>query len=218
MHGDLKASTARQPYPVVAGMEPEDAKDELRRAIRHHRSERSQRLRDQAAKALAEVVADVPAVQEASVVVAYSPRPTEPSTLPLLERLAARGARVLLPVLGAGLARDWADYTGPDDLRERAPGRPPEPGGPSLGAEAITQADVVIAPALAVDTSGTRLGQGGGWYDRVLKQVRPGVRSIALVFPEELYDAAERPLPVLEHDVAVHAVATPDGWLPLPAA
>ncbi|GAA1988561.1 5-formyltetrahydrofolate cyclo-ligase [Isoptericola halotolerans] len=217
MHGDLKASTARQPYPVVAGMEPEDAKDELRRAIRHHRTERSQRLRDEAARSLADVVAEIPAVKEAAVVVAYAARPTEPCTLPLLDLLAARGARILLPVLGAGLARDWADYTGPDDLLERAPGRPPEPGGPNLGAEVISAADVVIAPALAVDTAGTRLGQGGGWYDRVLKQVRPGVQSIATVFPEELYDADERPLPILEHDVAVQAVATPGGWLPLPA-
>ncbi|WP_277209431.1 5-formyltetrahydrofolate cyclo-ligase [Isoptericola croceus] len=217
MHGDLKASTAHQPYPVVAGMEPEDAKDELRRAIRHHRRERSARLRDEAAQSLAQVVAAIPAVQEAAVVVAYAARRTEPCTLPLLELLSQRGTRILLPVLGAGLARDWADYTGPDDLLERAPGRPPEPGGPNLGADVITQADVVIAPALAVDTSGTRLGQGGGWYDRVLKQVRPGVQAIATVFPEELYDAVQRPLPVLEHDVAVHAVATPEGWLPLPA-
>lgn len=217
MHGDLKASTARQPYPVVAGMEPEDAKDELRRAIRHHRTERSQRLRDEAAAALAEVLATVPAVQEAAVVVAYAARPTEPGTGPLLEMLAGRGARVLLPVLGAGLARDWADYTGPDDLLERAPGRPPEPGGPNLGADVIGDADVVIAPALAVDTRGTRLGQGGGWYDRVLKQVRAGVPSVAVVFPEELYDAVERPLPVLQHDMPVDAVATQDGWLPLPA-
>ena len=96
-------------------------------------------------------------------------------------------------MLGSGLQRDWAEYAGVDDLRERAPGRPPEPGGPTLGAAALAEADVVIAPALAVDTTGARLGQGGGWYDRALEHIRPGVPVIALVFPEELYDADTPP-------------------------
>ena len=50
-----------------------------------------------------------------------------------------------------------------------------------------------IAPALAVDTTGARLGQGGGWYDRALEHLRPGVPVVALVFPEELYDARQPP-------------------------
>ncbi|MEU2202435.1 5-formyltetrahydrofolate cyclo-ligase [Isoptericola sp. NPDC019482] len=216
MHGDRNGSRAHQPYPVVAGMEAADAKEELRRAIRAHRAERSPRLRDEAAHAFAEVLATVPAVRDAKVVATYVSRPTEPGTHVLLEQLAARGARVLLPVLGAGLARDWAEYAGPDDLLERAPGRPPEPSGPTLGAEAITEADVVVAPALAVDDRGVRLGQGGGWYDRLLKIRRPGVPVVALVFPEELYDATTHPLPAEGHDVPVHAVVTPDGWRELP--
>ncbi|MCK9794761.1 5-formyltetrahydrofolate cyclo-ligase [Isoptericola sp. 4D.3] len=217
MHGDRKGSHARQPYPIVAGMEAADAKEELRRAIRAHRAERSPRLRDAAARALADVLATVPAVREAQVVATYVSRPTEPGTHVLLQQLSDRGARVLLPVLGAGLARDWAEYAGPDDLLERAPGRPPEPGGPALGVDAITQADVVVAPALAVDDRGVRLGQGGGWYDRSLKMRRPGVPVVALVFPEELYDSATHPLPAEDHDVSVHAVVTPEGWQELPA-
>ena len=135
----------------------------------------------------------IPAVADARCVSVYASRVTEPGTGPLLEALAARGVRVLLPVLGSGLQRDWAEYAGPDDLRERAPGRPPEPGGPTLGAAALADADVVIAPALAVDTTGARLGQGGGWYDRALEHLRPGAPVVALVFPEELYDARDAP-------------------------
>jgi 5-formyltetrahydrofolate cyclo-ligase len=217
MHGDPRHPTATQPYPIMSGMETEDAKDELRRAIRHLRETRSQRLRDEAARAFADVLADVPAVAEAGCVATYASRPAEPGTRHLLDQLMGRGARVLLPVLGAGLARDWAEYAGPEDLSERAPGRPPEPGGPTLGPDAVTQAEVVIVPALAVDTTGARLGQGGGWYDRTLKQARPGTTVVAMVFPEEYYDATERPLPVAGHDVGVHAVATPEGWWPLPA-
>jgi len=205
-----------QPYPVKAGMEAADAKDDLRRAIRAQRSNRSARMRAEAAEAFAQVIDSIPEVRDALCVATYAARSAEPGTGPLMERLATRGVRVLLPVLGTGLARDWADYTGPEDLRERAPGRPPEPGGPTLGTDAIKLADVVVAPALAVDSRGVRLGQGGGWYDRVLTGLRPGARIIAVVFPEEVYDAVTRPLPVQPHDVLVDGVATTLDWRRLP--
>jgi 5-formyltetrahydrofolate cyclo-ligase len=209
-------SSVAQPYPHVSeGADVEDVKEELRLAIREARRARSPRRRDEAARALATVVLSIPAVASAHCVSVYAARSTEPGTGALLEELAARGVRVLMPVLGSGLQREWAEYAGADDLRERAPGRPPEPGGPTLGAAALADADVVIAPALAVDTSGARLGQGGGWYDRALEHIRPGVPVVALVFPEELYDADVRPLPSERHDRAVDAVATPEGWHPL---
>lgn len=212
MRGDSNGGRHRQPYPVSSGMDAAEAKDELRRAIRGHRSARPPRLRAEAAVAFADVLETIPLIRDARCVATYAARPTEPGTTVLLDRLAARGVRVLLPVLGVGLARDWAEYAGADDLHERAPGRPPEPSGPPLGADAVKDADVVVAPALAVDTRGVRLGQGGGWYDRTLKLARPGTEVVALVFPEEVYDAEQRPLPVEEHDMPVDIVATTEAW------
>ncbi len=198
----------------------EHVKEALRSAIRTARKARSERRRLEAAARFADVVAEIPAVANARCVAVYAARPGEPDTRLLLERLAAAGTRVLMPVLGTGLQRDWATYDGPDDLRQRAPGRPPEPGTPALGPQALAEADVIVAPALAVDTSGARLGQGGGWYDRALEHARPGAPVIALVYAEEVYDADERPLPRLPHDRAVDAVATPDGvrWFRSPDA
>jgi 5-formyltetrahydrofolate cyclo-ligase len=202
-----------QPYPHVdAGSDVEDFKESLRSSIREARKLRSPRQRSVAADALAHVIETIPEVAAARCVSVYAARPGEPDTTPLLDHLAARGVRVLLPVLGAGLQRDWAEYAGSDDLRQRAPGRPPEPGTPTLGAGALADADVVVAPALAIDSDGTRLGQGGGWYDRALQNLRPGVRVIGVIFPEELYDATVRPLPRQAHDRPVDAVATPRGW------
>ncbi|WP_123307046.1 5-formyltetrahydrofolate cyclo-ligase [Cellulomonas sp. PhB143] len=204
-------SGAAQPYPTMMSEDPEEAKIELRRAIRAARTERSPRLRVEASALIADVVGTIPAVADAACVASYAARPTEPGTAVLHERLAARGTRVLLPALGAGLSRDWAEFAGTDDLQVRAPGRPPEPSTPTLPGDTVREADVVIAPALAVDASGVRLGQGGGWYDRALEDVRDGVLIVAVVFPTEIYDA-EHPLPREPHDRPVHAVATPDGW------
>lgn len=205
--------TDAQPYPHVSdGTDIEDFKESLRGLIREARQVRSPRRRTEAGQALAHVIETIPEVATARCVSLYASRPGEPDTSTLLDRLASRGVRVLLPVLGAGLQREWAEYTCADDLRQRAPSRPPEPGTPTLGAEALAEADVVIAPALAIDTHGTRLGQGGGWYDRALENLRPGVRVIGVVFPEELYDAEVRPLPRQPHDRPVDAVATPQEW------
>lgn len=206
-------TTPDQPYVEhQTGVEVYEVKEELRRALRSRRAKLSPRALETAGLGLAKVVAGIPAVAEAGCVAAYVSRPTEPPTRPLLDRLAARGTRIMLPVLGAGLRRDWAWYRGPGDLQIRAPGRPAEPAGPTLGADALTEVQAVIAPALAVDTDGARLGQGGGWYDRVLRHAPADALVIATVFDDEVYDATVRPLPREPHDRIVDIVATPSGW------
>lgn len=205
-------SGLEQPYPGGGGYETNDLKDALRRAIRANRLARPDRRREEAAARFATVVDTIPQVRAARCIAAYAARSSEPRTHILLERLAERGIRVLLPVLGAGLQRGWAEYAGSEDLRERAPGRPPEPGTETLGPDALAEADLIIAPALAVDTEGMRLGQGGGWYDRALEYARPQTPVVAVVFPEEVYDATTRPLPREWHDREVDAVATTDEW------
>ena len=37
--------------------------------------------------------------------------------------------------------------------------------------------DVILVPSLAFDTTGARLGQGGGWYDRCLLYTSPSPRD-----------------------------------------
>ncbi|WP_327707256.1 5-formyltetrahydrofolate cyclo-ligase [Streptomyces decoyicus] len=141
------------------------------------------------------------------VVAAYVSIGGEPSTRALLDRLRAAGVRVLLPVLLADNDLDWALYEGAERLVRAGRGLL-EPDGPRLGPEAVTQADVVLLPGLAVDHGGLRLGRGGGSYDRVLARLeRAGARTSLVVL---LYDAevlAE--VPAEAHDRHVHAAVTP---------
>jgi 5-formyltetrahydrofolate cyclo-ligase len=149
-----------------------------------------------------------------AVLAAYLARPGEPPTGPLLERCRARGLRVLLPVLLPDRDLDWA----PDEGHYR-PGPGPallEPDGNRLGGWAPAVAALILVPALAVDRSGVRLGQGGGSYDRALARVPASVPVVALLHPGELVEA----LPRAPHDCPVHAVVTVDGvtWIREPAA
>jgi 5-formyltetrahydrofolate cyclo-ligase len=61
----------------------------------------------------------------------------------------------------------------------------------------------VVVPALRVARDGTRLGRGGGFYDRVLGRARGLV--VAALHPGELVDA----LPSEPHDRPVAAVVLP---------
>lgn len=155
---------------------------------------------------LAAALLSAPPVRAARRVAAYVPVGGEPGPADLPDRLRAAGHSVLLPVVETDGALHWAAYDGelvdgPWGLRQ-----PP-------GATAELDVDLVVAPALAVDRLGNRLGRGGGYYDRALAQLAVGVPVVCLVWDEEFLDA----VPVEPHDRPVSAVVTADhGWLALP--
>jgi 5-formyltetrahydrofolate cyclo-ligase len=155
------------------------------------------------ARALADHLMEAPEVRRAATVAAYVSVSSEPGTGPLLDRLAAAGKRVILPLVQPDLDLEWAAYDGPDALRTARRGLL-EPTGPSLGHDAIATADVVLVPGLAVARDGTRLGQGGGCYDRALARVPAGTFVCVLLNSEEVLGSVPRD----DHDRAVAAVAT----------
>ncbi|MGW3724196.1 5-formyltetrahydrofolate cyclo-ligase [Streptomyces sp. NPDC000851] len=163
--------------------------------------------------ALAQRALDLPELAQAGTVAAYVSVGSEPGTLALLDALHSRGVRVLLPVLLPDNDLDWGAYAGQGSLaRVQHGGKMAllEPVGERLGPDAVTAADVVLLPGLAVDARGMRLGRGGGSYDRVLARLEDaGVRPALVVL---LYDSevVER-VPAQAHDRPVHAVVTPSG-------
>ena len=132
-------------------------------------------------------------------VAGYEPLRTEPGSLALLAGLHAAGVHIVVPLVLADRDLDWAQWT-------------PHGRSPSLGKHAIGAADAVLVPALAVARDGTRLGRGGGSYDRALPHCAPRAVVAALLFDDELVAS----LPSDPWDVAVHAVVTPGaGWTPV---
>jgi 5-formyltetrahydrofolate cyclo-ligase len=128
----------------------------------------------------------------------YRSLPHEPPTEALAGMLHARGTVVIVPETLPNLDLNWQEL--------RADGSE----GPALGLAGIAAAQVILTPALAIDHSGTRLGQGGGCYDRALARRRADAIVVAIVNDQEY---ADRPLPSDAHDVRVEAVITPGGGL-----
>jgi 5-formyltetrahydrofolate cyclo-ligase len=157
--------------------------------------------------AVRRVILASPLLRQARCVAAYVPLPSEPGSPELLDALVTGGFRVLVPVLLPDNDLDWTDWTDWTGGTSGANG----PGGSPLGADAIASADLVLVPALAVARDGTRLGRGGGSYDRALARVPDGVPLVALLFDGELVAA----LPAEPWDRRVTAVVTPSGWTDL---
>jgi 5-formyltetrahydrofolate cyclo-ligase len=176
-------------------------RDQLLTARRRHRLA----VAGEDAEALAGHVLDTPEVRRAATVAAYISLGNEPGTGRLVERLHALGRRVILPVLLPDNDLDWAVYEGAERLAPATRGLL-EPTAPRLGPEAIATADVVLCPGLAVDRSGTRLGRGGGSYDRALARVPVGTFVCVLLYAEEILDR----VPAEPHDRRVTAAATPE--------
>ena len=179
-------------------------KGEIRRLLRARRRELAA-ARDLTADgaALAEhLLADPPAGWPGAApgtgpttVLSYESLPHEPPTAAVNTALQSAGHRVLVPITLPDMRLEWCDLADPD----RTP----------LGIDSPTRADLVLTPALAVDTAGTRLGQGGGCYDRVLPMLAEGTPFVVLLHPGEVTD---EPLPADAHDVPVALVLTADGW------
>jgi 5-formyltetrahydrofolate cyclo-ligase len=64
--------------------------------------------------------------------------------------------------------------------------------------------DLVMVPGVAFDPSGGRMGQGKGYYDRLLARVRPDAPLVALAFECQMFLA----IPVATHDVFMDLVQT----------
>ena len=175
----------------------------LRSSVRAQRRLRSPEDQDEIARQIAtRAVAFLPA--EPRDVTCYASMPGEPGTGPLIADLLRRGHRVWLPrtvdqrLVWVQVALDSEYAPGLLGIRE--------PRG--AGNESLDFAAVVLMPALAVDPSGRRLGQGGGYFDRALSTVASladgGPILVALVHDDEVIDA----VPTERHDRLVDAIVT----------
>jgi 5-formyltetrahydrofolate cyclo-ligase len=176
----------------------------LRRVVAARRAEMAEAERAAAGRSLRDAILALPEAQMAGTVAAYISIGTEPDTRGLVYACWKRGTYVLLPLLRDDDDLDWASYEGPDSLAAGPRGLL-QPTEPARGVTAITRADLVIVPALAVDRGGRRLGRGGGSYDRALARVGAAVPTVALLYEGELLDE----VPADPHDQRVRLVAQP---------
>jgi 5-formyltetrahydrofolate cyclo-ligase len=181
----------------------EEAKAALRALAHKQRATFLQGYRQDAAKAAAEHFFAGVSLRPAEVIAAYWPIRDEIDCRLVLTRLMDEGQKVCLPVVrgeneplelrlwehGAALYPSGFGTLAPD---ESAP---------------LVEPDVVLMPLLGFDQQGTRLGYGGGYYDRTLAAASHSPRLIGFAFSAQELNHIPRDI----HDIPLDAVVTEQG-------
>ena len=142
-------------------------------------------------------------LQPSDIVAAYWRIRDELDCQPILIRLMDGNQTVVLPVVlgleeplelrvweqGASLYESGFGTLAPSELAPKA-----EP-------------DIVIMPLLGFDSQGTRLGYGGGYYDRTLAGMKKRPKLIGLAFSAQELEH----IPREAHDVPLDAIVTEAG-------
>jgi len=137
---------------------------ELRQRLRVRRKSLSDAMRQEAALAVARRLADWPAFVAAIRIASYWACDGELNPAPLLEHAWAANMQVYLPVLADDPPQSlqFALYRSGSPLR-RNRFNIPEPDIPPAERLQPQQLHLVLAPLVAFDSTGTRLGMGGGF-------------------------------------------------------
>ena len=179
-------------------------KPALRAEVRAKRDALSEKERNAGARRIVERLLQHPDVHRAKTLLLYASYGSEVNTDDLAKELMKRGKAVAYPKMTsvAGLMTLWRvknlDALIPHKHGIRAPdvtrASPIEP----------VALDCVIYPGIAFTKGLARLGQGGGYYDRLSGKIADNCARIGICFEAQLIDN----LPHDDHDAKLHWVVT----------
>lgn len=139
----------------------------------------------------------VDAYENASLVLTYAAnKDREVDTLPLIAALVQGGRQVAIPAMAVKGGLLWKAVS---DIQELVSGRfgIPEPGPGCPLIDNFIADTVVLVPGILFSPDGYRIGYGGAYFDRFLRD--SPVKSIGLAFDFQLFGS----IPVEPHDEPV---------------
>ena len=128
-----------------------------------------------------------PFYKEAKTIATYLSFPHEFQTAELIEQAQKDGKTILIPKTYPQGKMDLVLYE-PEKLEKK-----------SFGVFEPSQIDLIHVPGLAFNTSGYRVGYGGGYYDRYLEHFSG--HTISTLYPCQIQDFHPDP-----HDIPVEEV------------
>ena len=131
---------------------------------------------------------------QAKVIASYSPLKSEPDVREFNDWVLATGRELLLPRVVSDFLEFAKGQMTPGSLGLQEP---------TGNAESLGKIELILVPALAVDSHGNRLGKGKGYYDRVLGEI--SCPKFAVIFDGEFFEQ----LPIEAHDQKVAGAVSP---------
>ena len=186
--------------------DPQARKAAIREQARKNRV--AQTDKDAVGRAVCAKFMALPAYAAAKTVMWYVDAGSEVRTRHTLPEALTHGKRVVVPwcivetnELELFLLEDMRELAEgaykilePKDELRRRPAKRVEP----------EQLDLVLVPGTAFAPDGSRMGQGKGYYDRLLSRARPDAPLVALAFECQMFPD----IPVASHDVFMNLVLT----------
>ena len=177
-----------------------EKKAELRGLLRAKRKELDREVLSRESAALCARLLALPELQQSQMVFCYVSCGGEVETHALIETLLAQGKTVAVPRCKGKGIMDCVPITSLSQLEVRKRGiLEPAPDAEAIAPEQVAFA---IVPAVACGEDGSRLGQGGGYYDRFLEKTHCSFAAVCLedfLFPT---------LPCEEHDRFMKIIVT----------
>ena len=140
----------------------------------------------------------VSAFGPANVIAGYMPIQSEIDPLPAMKTLYDQGHTICVPIIqGKGKALLFREWNPDAPLIEGDFGALIPRSGQFL------KPTILIAPLVAYDARGYRLGYGGGYYDRFFARSN-NVNKVAVLYPFQLIEK----VPIEKHDIKMNRLVT----------
>jgi 5-formyltetrahydrofolate cyclo-ligase len=182
-----------------------DEKQRLRKEILDRRKELSAAHRVVRSADILQRLFELEAVRSATWIHFYVSSGHEVETTGMIAHALSRGKRVSVPKMEPESKRLILSELR-DPVRELSPG---PKGIPEPKPEAFRPVDahamaLFVIPGVAFDERGNRLGQGAGYYDRLLANISDRIPIVGLAFELQIV----KEIPVGEHDIKVNWIVT----------
>ena len=180
-------------------------KEALRKEMIQLRSAQSMAEANQKTQKIHQALLQQQSVKDAQTILVYLNFGDEIETRSLIDLWLTEDRRVFVPVMKpktrilvpVRIGKDFRDLP----INRFGIQEPPLVGGETV---LLKELDLVIVPGLAFDTGGNRLGYGGGYYDRLLPQLRIDASTIALGYEFQVIEQ----VPVGPFDCLIQTLIT----------
>ena len=174
-------------------------KKDLRKRLRIVSDSLSEYYKQEAGRAIAENVTELPLFKESKSLFIYVSTKSEPDTYAIIGEAFKQNKDVYVPKCLSENIMQAVKLTGFDELHEgvfgiREPYASDMPSPDSF--------DIAVIPCVSAWNDGRRLGHGAGYYDRFFEDRK--AEKICLCFEKMLCDE----IPVSEHDICMDYVIT----------
>lgn len=191
---------------LIAHDDPQARKAAIREQARKNRI--AQKNKEEVSRQICAKFMALPDFARATTVMWYVDAGSEVRTRHVLPEALAQGKRVVVP--WCIVETNQLELFLLEDMSELVEGayKILEPKGElrELPVKKVKpeELDLVMVPGTAFDPRGGRMGQGKGYYDRLLSTVRPDAPLVGMAFDCQVFDE----IPVAAHDVFMDLVLT----------